>query len=145
MRALTLWRPWPHAILYGGKRVENRPWKPWRSVLGQTIALHAGLRYDDDGAKWMAKNGLYEPPADQWCPKGCIVGTAKITECVDERPMNDSWFFGPFGWLLDDVVAFETPVICRGAQGLWKVPADVLFKVEVSMKMARKKDQEKTP
>jgi len=37
----------------------------------------------------------------------------------------DPWFVGPFGWVLSDVVVLPAPVPCRGAQGLWEVPADV--------------------
>ncbi len=50
MRALTLWRPWDWAMAFGGKDVENRTWKPWQSVIGQRIALHAGEHYDLGGA-----------------------------------------------------------------------------------------------
>ena len=30
---------------------------------------------------------------------------------------------------LDEVIALPTPVACRGAQGLWTVPADALAQV----------------
>ena len=49
MRALTLWRPWTWAVCHAGKRIENRPWRPWLSVMGQEIALHAGKTYDRAG------------------------------------------------------------------------------------------------
>ena len=124
MRALTLWRPWPHAILYGDKRVENRPWKPWRSVIDTTIAIHAGLTYDEQAARMMRELGLYDPPLEKWCPKGAIVGTCRITGVVEE--LDSPWFSGPFGWLLDDVVALDTPVPCKGKQGLWLVPEEVI-------------------
>jgi len=122
--ALTLWRPWPHAILFGGKRIENRPWKPWASIIGKRIAVHAGLRYDDAGAAWMRAQELYDPPEGPWCPAGVIVGTARVTGFVEAS--DDPWFVGPFGWLLADVEAFDMPVACRGAQGLWRVPAGLL-------------------
>ena len=47
MKALTLWRPWPAAICYFGKRVENRTWCPPAYLLGQDLAIHAGVRIDE--------------------------------------------------------------------------------------------------
>ena len=44
MKALTLTRPWPDAILYGGKRIENRFWKTYYP---DPILLHASQRWDD--------------------------------------------------------------------------------------------------
>jgi len=103
--------------------IANRPWPPWPRIIGHRIALHAGLRYDVSGAMGMREEGLYDPPPDALCPKGCIVGTFRVTGYVEES--DDPWFIGPFGWLLADVVALDRPVPCRGAQGLWKVPEEV--------------------
>jgi len=47
MKALTLWRPWPAAIIHSTKRVENRTWVPPRWQLGKDFALHAGKTVDD--------------------------------------------------------------------------------------------------
>lgn len=35
------------------------------------------------------------------------------------------WFMGPYGWILDEVIALPSPVHCKGMQGLWTVPADI--------------------
>ena len=40
------------------------------------------------------------------------------------------WFVGPCGWVLADVVTLAEPVPCKGAQGLWTVPPDVLAKID---------------
>lgn len=128
MKALTLHRPWTDAILYGGKRVENRSWHPPHSLIGQTIALHAGKVYDEQVADWMDIQGLYTPPARGDSPMG-IVGVASLLGSYRAGVLNqlskDPWFFGPVGWLLGDVVAFRSPIPCRGAQGLWTVPEDL--------------------
>jgi hypothetical protein len=145
MRALTLWRPWTDAILYGGKRVENRPWAPWARVVGRLIALHAGLRYDFDGADWMREQALFDPPGFENCTGGAFVGVARVAgferfeapvqmpldaEPLGEvvtppEPIVDPWAFGPWCWRLDDVAPLSEAIPFRGAQGLWKVPADV--------------------
>jgi hypothetical protein len=36
------------------------------------------------------------------------------------------WFFGKYGWVLRDVRAFQKPIVCPGAQGLWKVEGQFL-------------------
>lgn len=147
MRALTLWRPWPHAILYGGKRVENRPWKPWPQIIGENILIHAGVKYDKKGAAWMKDKGLYIPPEDHWCPLGCIVGMARVVGYVEkplvhfhggirgreEEILKDPWFWGPVGWILDGVVAFRRPVPRSGALSLWKVEGETLELVQREM------------
>jgi len=125
LRALTLWRPWPHAIFFGGKRLENRPWKPWKTVISHFIALHAGLKYDSDGAKAMREMDLYDPPEDGWCPKGCIVGVARVTGFIEEAPAfsdpQHDWYSGPCAWTLEDVVPFVAPVKATGGRGLWLI------------------------
>lgn len=37
---------------------------------------------------------------------------------------------GRFGWLLADVRALPEPIPCRGGQGLWAVPADLVAQIE---------------
>ena len=122
-RALTLWRPWDQAILYGGKRIENRNWRPWKSVMGKLIALHAGRKYDSQGSRWMKENGLYAPPRASASPVG-IVGVARVVTALEQS--DDPWFMGDYGWLLQDVRALNTPIPCVGAQGLWKVEGPLL-------------------
>lgn len=39
------------------------------------------------------------------------------------------WFIGPYGWVLTDVVTLAEPVPCKGAQGLWTVPPEVLARL----------------
>lgn len=44
MKALTLHQPWATCIAQHGKRVENRTWAPPPSIIGQRIAIHAGMK-----------------------------------------------------------------------------------------------------
>jgi hypothetical protein len=117
-RALTLWRPWDQAILFGGKDLENRDWAPWDSIIGKLIAIHAGKKFDHEGAEWMLEKGLYWPATPELCPTG-IVGVARVTGAVVKS--ESPWFVGKYGWVLEDVRAFQKPIACPGAQGLWKV------------------------
>lgn len=128
MKALTLIQPWLWSIVDGPKRVENRKWKPWPEVVGQTIALHAGKTYDDEAADILREYEL-EPPARGVCIQSAIVGVARVASFVrgeagDPIVMPDQmkWFFGPYGWLLEDVRKLREPVPCKGALALWRLP-----------------------
>lgn len=128
MKALTLYQPWAWSIVAGPKRIENRPWKPWPEIIGKYIALHAGKTYDDAGADYIRRQGL-NPPGKLEIVKGAIVGVARVagyrhihmTAGIPEDQRG--WFFGPFGWLLEDVRAVA-PWPCKGAMALWDAPAE---------------------
>ena len=52
-----------------------------------------------------------------------------------QRPLSDVerlWWMGGFALLLDNVREFEKPIPCKGALGLWRVPADVVGQVELA-------------
>lgn len=126
MKALTLIQPWAWAIEHLGKRVENRTWAPPPRLVGQRIAIHAGKKYDEEDARWLAENFDF---SEIDCAHGVIVATARIARVVtsaDHLPENQRvWFFGPFGWVLADVQPVAE-LACRGAQGLWDVPSEFL-------------------
>jgi hypothetical protein len=134
---LTLWRPWSALIAAGIKRIENRPWHPEpRLQRGEWFAVHAGKKYDDTCSAMAAKLGT---PLS-WFTKdkldeSAIVCVARYDGYVTSS--EDGWFFGPFGWLLGEVVAFQ-PIPCKGAQGLWNVPAATADLVRAAYANARR-------
>ena len=154
LRALTLWRPWTYAITHANKRIENRPWGPPRGIVGQYLALHAGKKYDDYGRLSIRDITGWDPPDEFGCPQG-IVAVCKVlgsystyaetdaqlehlrdvvaSVYTDQRP----WVFGPYCWVLGEVTPIE-PVQCKGAQGLWSVPENLLWLVRQRWKTARK-------
>jgi hypothetical protein len=132
MKALTIWRPWTHAICHPGpkaKRVENRCWSPPRWLIGQTIAIHAGRRYDNaEACRFIAAILGAPPPGPADCPEGIVALAVVVgarTHDGDRPAADNPWLVGPVGWLLDQVRALPRPVACPGAQGVWLVPADV--------------------
>lgn len=144
MYGLTLWRPWSWSIVHGSKRIENRSWFR-KSLAGQWIALHAGKTWDYEGAAKIAEVHPEIPRSADAHPLG-IVGVARVVGAyelwAEQAPegmtweAHGRWAFGPWCWVLDDVRAIE-PVPCRGAQGLWPLPADVLARVRERWKAAR--------
>ncbi len=141
MKALTVWQPWASLIADGLKPVENRDWRR-EFLIGQRIAIHAGKRFDEAAA--MALAGLPHPVPHVVLKskgiRGAIVCTAVVDRYVSrvnievadvlDPPLRSlfMWFSGPVGWVLRDVRAVG-PIRCRGAQGLWDVPADVLSQI----------------
>lgn len=137
MRGLTLWRPWLWAILHApsnAKRIENRPWKPWASIIGKHIALHGGKKFDSEAAEHLCSMYGLHPDGNVplgWKDEG-IVGVARVEGFFDSergvanwRPPQTVWWSGPYAWHLTDVVALAEPIACKGAQGLWPLGDDL--------------------
>ena len=135
LRGLTLWQPWAYAVLHLGKRLENRPWKPWPSMVGPWFALHAAARRKPSEEAWVldriaALTGK-PAPGPGALVRGAVLGFGRLSGFVEAS--DDPWFLGPeyegkknYGWLLPDVVALPTPVPCKGYYGFWPVPAEAL-------------------
>lgn len=127
-RALTLHQPWATVIAHHGKRLENRPWKPFASIIGKRIALHAGKVFDPTVAMFCKDRLGITLRSD--VPTGAIVAIATVQGFVTGIHGHKSeWYFGPYAWELADVIPID-PVPCKGAQGLWSLPLDVRAEVE---------------
>jgi hypothetical protein len=143
MLCLSIRQPWAHAILRGGKDIENRS---WRTPVTGRVAIHAGSALTKaDLVEFLLTIETLEKsggigPADAWLPsrdpavvkgalpRGGIVGTVEITACV--RKSASPWFFGDWGFVL------RNPRPCRfvplaGRLGFWSLPPDLqLVEVE---------------
>lgn len=141
MLALTIRQPWAWAILVAGKDVENRTWPT--SYRGP-IAIHAArgmthlewcqfLDFYRHSVGWHTGVHIDGPPLPEPAElvRGAIVGTAEVVDCVTEHP--SPWFEGPRGFVLDNVVALPEPIPCKGALGLWDVPAMIAHQVARSI------------
>lgn len=124
MKALTLYRPWAWSIIHGPKRIENRPWKPHASIIGQQFFIHAGSKWDAEGAAYIEKViGRALPPE---AANMGIVGRVRCTGFLDKSrgltdlapPGQEPWFFGPYGWLLDEVIRHRPSALQGRPQSL---------------------------
>lgn len=128
MKALTLIQPWASLIVFGPKRIENRGWEPPRELIGERFAIHAGKSTErwalDTYHLRISREGLP-------LPSGAIIGTVKL-EGIVHHSANE-FFAGPIGWVLEDIRPLKTPIPCRGALGLWEIPAEVLAAMEAAV------------
>ena len=129
MKALTICQPYAELIARCEKPVENRTWPTkYRGLL----AIHAGKSRvwlnDADLAKFKV--------AESDLVFGAVIAIARLADCVKiddiHRQPNGAWLsnhihvFGPWCWLLEDVVRLATPVPYTGVQGLFDIPDAVL-------------------
>jgi len=133
MKAITLWQPWATWCVMGWKTVDTRGHSNFRGLVGQVIAIHAGKQFDN-GAFRKARG--FMPPlvqrlaANEPIPHGAIVGMAKVHYARWLTPNDASLALchtdtTRFGLFLVEPRKLDTPVACKGAQGIWEVPADV--------------------
>lgn len=150
MRALTLWQPMAWAIAEGHKPVENRSWPLPPDMIGARFAVHAGKKYDPEWASMIRSTfGLDVPPKND-IALGAVIAVATFRGCLDDeevRMLNaeglaelgmpaeamdsvTAWFSGPYGFLVADIQRLSTPVPCRGFQGFWNLPEEIVAAVE---------------
>lgn len=128
MKALSIRAPWWWFILHGGKDIENRDW-PTR--FRGTVHIHASKwwKAEDIGLDLgfcdrVARTQVRDSPTQMQDLReggGCIVGKVDIVDCIHvQQPETVSpWFFGDYGFVLANPVAFKTPIPCKGALGLF--------------------------
>jgi hypothetical protein len=155
MKVISLWQPWATLVAIGAKQYETRN---WRTDFRGPIAIHATQSVSSEcwrickaePINTLLRRGGYAPGRCSWrgcLPMGCIVAVADLVDCVGtdgypassiERALGD-WNSGRFGWHLENVRCLEgsRPVYCKGAQGLWNLPADVEAEVSRRLESSR--------
>lgn len=137
MKALTLRQPWPYAVCYLGKDIENRTWEPSLEV-GDYLAIHGGKK---PTGGWALEEAILDQQyicdladisgfPENWALEG-IVAVAKFGG-LDVGTSSVWTVKGQHHWKLEDVKVLSTPVPCKGAQGLWTVPESVLEQVRAA-------------
>lgn len=127
MKVLTLRQPWCDAVIYGGKRIENRLAWHGCSYRGP-ILLHAAKAMTKK--EWQDALAFMERRGINWLPstlgaRGAIVGGADIVDVVmpgldPGDDFDDRWYMGGFALLLANVYRFEKPVEAKGMLGFWQ-------------------------
>lgn len=134
MKALSIRAPWWWCILEAGKDIENRDW-PTR--YRGPVLIHASKWWKqdsivcetEDALECALEAGTYPPNGVMSRERmrafgGHIVGRADIIDCVSKS--ESPWFFGDYGFVLADPVAFDKPIPFKGSLGLFDVPDELL-------------------
>lgn len=126
MKCLSLTQPMAWAIFHG-KDIENRP---WHSLFHGRIYIHASKRFDEEHYRWIGENDnrLVTNIPERHSPEfvqGAIIGEVTIVGCV--RNHGSRWFFGPWGYVLENPELYPHPVPCKGkiAPHFFEVPPEV--------------------
>ena len=108
LMAVTLHRPWAYAVAELGKDVENRSW-PCTLPPGALLAIHAGKKWDEEGAAWIRRAVWDELPGldSPLHPQGIIAIVAFAGNVTESDSL---WFTGPLAWRLQDVVVLPEAV-----------------------------------
>lgn len=142
IKALTLFQPWASLIAYGAPRtcsserlyktIETRNWRGRIARISGELAIHAGKTFDDMGA-WAVEEYFGIDLDGVPMPKGAIVAVATVRGVAPLLPghCRDALFpgspeHGRFGIFLRNVRALPDPIHCRGAQGFWTLPPEVV-------------------
>ena len=147
IRGLTVHQPYAYLLARGWKPLENRDWPPWPSMRDGWVAIHAGLKFDNDEVVeiWneLHRQGLFRWPAgeaplttaDLRAQCGHILGVGRIARVVEDR--TSPWrTTDRYGWVFDPMVRLSTPVKHTGGQGLWTVEPKALAKVRAGWRAA---------
>lgn len=132
MKALSLHAPWWWFILHARKDIENRD---WRTNLRGRVYLHCAKHWDDGDVRLdifdainlahpVLRTNLRPDTQEMWEARGCIVGSVEIVDCVTFS--KSPWFFGRFGFVLANPLAFARPVPFKGARQFFEVPDDLI-------------------
>lgn len=131
MKVLSIRQPWAWLIANGLKDIENRTWKT--HFRGEFL-IHAGLTmtkadYEEtlEFAHLLSRSHPFPEetvlPARDELARGCIVGIAEITNCVQRS--SSPWFFGKHGFVIKNARPLK-PITCLGQLGFF-TPSDYVL------------------
>ena len=99
LKALSITPCWAHAIIYLGKRIENRT---WQSAYRGPLLIHSSKNFNmeefDHISTYAREDGRRAPARDE-IPIGGIIGIVDFVDVVEAS--YSKWFNGPLGWVLE--------------------------------------------
>ncbi len=144
MKALSLIQPWASLVAIGAKQIETRSWK---TLYRGTLAIHAAKGFPCHGPEQMGVivavcelTAVHRiplqpqhfarfdvPTQHRLSSYPVILPPLEWREGFGHSHEFDfgDYTAGRFAWILTDVCALKEPIVCKGALGLWDVPANV--------------------
>ena len=122
LKAISINQPWAWLIVNGFKDIENRNWETkYRGAL----LIHTGRKVDKDFnyAYWEILINR-EIPRDLFT--GGVIGMVNVVGCV--KRSKSPWFFGRYGFVLENQSVFKKPRPCKGFLGLFTPDYNLKYK-----------------
>lgn len=121
MKALSVRQPFAYAIFRLNKDIENRRWPTKHRG---PLLIHASKTWDEAGYNFLTYRFDEFVPSKEHHAFGAIIGQVHLIDCVDQS--DSRWFFGDYGFELEDPEEFKKPIPYRGQLGLFEVPDRIL-------------------
>lgn len=126
MKAISIKQPWASLIVHGIKDIENRTWKCPKKYIGQRVLIHASygkclFNLSDKQKDKLVKSNLSHLVCEHYdLPKGSIIGSVIIADCVQNHP--SVWAEkGCWNWVLKDAILFNKPIEgVKGKLSFWE-------------------------
>lgn len=147
MKALTLTQPWATLVILGEKRIETRSMRfSHRGALG----IHAAKLFPDDARALcheepfrtaLARNGIRD---DLDLPLAALLGDVQMhgsyrfqddneptwEEQAEYEEQFGNYEAGRFGFLFTTPRRLAKAIKCRGFQGLWNLPDEIVAQMQ---------------
>lgn len=139
MRAITLHEPYASFMACGVKTIETRHWStPFRGRLAihaaKGIPPYAREAMDDPVISGlMIQNGINR----NMLPLGSIVAVVTVIDVVPTSAVKDEisdaeralggYEGSRFAWITDELHRLTYPLPCKGRQGFWNVPDEMIL------------------
>lgn len=133
--AITLWQPWATLVALGMKQYETRA---WATYYRGDMAIHAAGK-GSFHPTYMELPGIKKYAPDlkiEHLVFGAVLAIVDMTDCIEidqyliqkishmEMAFGE-WQPGRYAWQFDNRQKLREPLIIRGKQGFWKVPATI--------------------
>lgn len=123
MIAISIKQPWTSLIAHGIKDIENRTWKCPKKYIGQRVLIHASKVRAKDyfiPKRLFINSKVCSILESNELPKGAIIGSVVITDCVQNHP--SVWAeMGCWNWVLKDAILFDKPILnVKGKLSFWE-------------------------
>lgn len=140
MKVITLWQPWASFIALGWKTIETRTHNRFNNLFGQTIAIHAGMNYDEDWKEYAlpfmapfmeVQAELMQNKFRKDCGKILCTTHVLSTGILSKRHSADSMIDCEntvrYGLFLDELRMLQNPISIKGHQGIWNYDGEIIY------------------
>lgn len=122
-----MWNPWAHHVMTGRKPWETRTHERFKSLVGKWVCIHASDHLDKSNEAFLSEwtKGLMTYKEMESLPHGCVLGAvffdefSKLDESHSALALIDCKNVGRFGLHVAAIKQFETPIPCKGGQGIF--------------------------